>query len=444
MFDLLKKKLSSFTEKLRGAIEKKEAAPRVSGTRKEILVAPEAGIPKAEIRKAEKETEIKTGSGKKLGEGLQDFREVSEKAPKETGIEESPAEKKEKIPEESGEENEAEEEIEAWAEPERRETLKIKPEKKRLIPFFGKGETERELKAKPSLKTKVLSVFSAEIKVEERDIAGFLEELELELLESDVEQNTAIEIISLMKKELVGKSFSKSGDLTRALKGEIRVALEKAMDAEKIDLFGEMQKKKPYIILFLGPNGAGKTTTIAKIASLMQKRGKKSIIAAADTFRAASIEQIELHGQRLGIRVVKHDYGSDPTAVAFDAVKAAEAGNYDVVLIDSAGRQETNRNLINELRKMGRVIKPDLKVFVGEALAGKSLLNQAIEFDREVGLDAFILSKIDTDAKGGTAISLLHNLRKPILFVGTGQEYKDLAEFSPKFILDRILAEEAD
>ncbi len=317
-----------------------------------------------------------------------------------------------------------------------------KPERKPIFPFFKPKEEERELKAKPTLKTQLFSAFSREIRLEEKDVSGFLDELELELLESDVEQNTALEIISIMRKELVGKKFSKSDDLTQALKSEIKNALERVMEAPKLDLFREMGAKKPYVILFLGPNGAGKTTTIAKLGQLMQKRGKKVILAAADTFRAASIEQLELHAERLGIRLVKHTYGSDPTAVAFDAVKAGQAGGYDLVLIDSAGRQETNMNLVNELKKMDRVIKPDLKIFVGEALAGKSLLNQVMEFDKEIGLDGFILSKIDTDAKGGTAISLLHNLHKPILFVGTGQEYKDLSEFSPRFILDRILPEE--
>ena len=163
-------------------------------------------------------------------------------------------------------------------------------------------------------------------------------------------------------------------------------------------------------------------------------------IAAADTFRAASIEQISHHGDKLGIKVIKHDYGSDPAAVAFDAIKAAEAGKADVVMIDSAGRQETNKNLMEELKKIIRVAKPDMKIFVGEALAGKVLLESAEKWDEEVGIDAFILAKIDTDTKGGTAISILHKMKKPVLYIGTGQGYEDLLEFRPDYIIDRVVA----
>ena len=198
-------------------------------------------------------------------------------------------------------------------------------------------------------------------------------------------------------------------------------------------------KKKPLKILFLGPNGAGKTTSIAKLANYFMKNDKTVILAAGDTFRAAAIDQIEEHAKKLGVKLIKHNYGSDPTAVAFDAVKAAEAKGIDVVLIDSAGRQDTNKNLLDELKKMQRVIKPDLKLYVGEAYTGQALLQQATEFNNKIGIDGFILTKIDTDVKGGTAISLLYTLKKPIVFVGTGQRYEDLLEFKPEFIIDRIL-----
>jgi len=164
------------------------------------------------------------------------------------------------------------------------------------------------------------------------------------------------------------------------------------------------------------------------------------VLAAAVTFRAASIEQIEKHAEKLGVRVVKHQYGADPAAVAFDAIKAAESKKIDVVLIDSAGRQETNKNLMEELKKIVRVAKPDLKLYVGEAFTGQALLNQATEFDKHLGLDGFVLTKIDTDTKGGTAISLLYKLKKPVVFIGTGQRYEDLVEFKPEYILDRVIS----
>lgn len=316
--------------------------------------------------------------------------------------------------------------------------------KKKISDFTKKiskkvEEKERELKAKPSLSTKAKAIVSGKIKLEEKDVESFLEELEFSLLEGDVEQETAEAITQEIRKEIVGKEVSRKENLDDFLKKEVKNALEKVMKAEKIDFWKMAEEKKPFIVLFLGPNGAGKTTTIAKIASAFQKKGKKTVLASSDTFRAGSIEQLETHAERIGVRVVKHKYGADPAAVAFDAVKSAESGKADVVLIDSAGRQETNKNLLNELKKIVRVIKPDLKIYVGESYTGQALLHQAEEFEKEVGVDGFILTKIDTDAKGGTAISLLYKLKKPIIFVGTGQEYKDLEEFSEKFVIDRVI-----
>ncbi|HIH09002.1 MAG: signal recognition particle-docking protein FtsY [Candidatus Diapherotrites archaeon] len=303
----------------------------------------------------------------------------------------------------------------------------------------AKGEKQRELKARVGLAEKAKAILTGKIKIKEKDIKELLDEFELSLLESDVELDAAKEIVSLIKESLVGKELSSKQDVSTALKEELRKALHKIMETENIDIFKEMEKKKPFIVLFLGPNGAGKTTSIAKLTYALQKKGKKVVWAAADTFRAASIEQLEEHAGRLGVNVVKHKYGSDPAAVAFDAVGSAKAKNTDVVLIDSAGRQETNRNLMEELKKIARVVKPDLKVYVGEAFTGQALLQQAKEFDEALKLDCFILTKIDADVKGGTAISLLFKLRKPILFIGTGQNYEDLVEFKPKYIIERVL-----
>ena len=165
------------------------------------------------------------------------------------------------------------------------------------------------------------------------------------------------------------------------------------------------------------------------------------MLASADTFRAGSIEQLKVHADKLGVRMIKHQYGADPAAVAFDAVKSAEAKGEDVVLIDSAGRQETNKNLMEELKKIARVVKPDLKLYVGESYTGQALLQQASEFNEALEIDGFILTKMDTDPKGGTAISLLYKLKKPILFLGTGQEYKDLEAFDANAIVARIIGD---
>lgn len=299
---------------------------------------------------------------------------------------------------------------------------------------------KRELKAKVAAATKIKHVLSREIEISENDVSEFLNEFELALLESDVEQQTAQGIVEKMRSEIVGKKIAKGKDVTEFLKGELRKVLRETMSTERIDVFRAAGTKKPYVILFLGPNGAGKTTSMAKLTKAFQERGKKVVWAASDTFRAASIEQLEKHSEKLGVRVVKHAYGADPAAVAFDAISAAKAHGVDVVMIDSAGRQETNKNLVEELRKIDRVAKPDLKVYVGEAFTGQALLQQAAAISEKVGIDGFILSKIDCDAKGGTSISLLHNLHKPILFVGTGQGYNDLKEFDADFILDRIIS----
>jgi len=298
---------------------------------------------------------------------------------------------------------------------------------------------KRELKARVGALHSLKGVIRGYTELREGDIADLLFELELALLESDVNHETAKAFVSRVKELLLKEKIPRGTQLNEFLKQKIRQVLLELTETKQLNIFEMADSKKPFKILFLGPNGAGKTTTIAKLTYAFQQSGKSVVWAAADTFRAASIEQLEAHAKKLNVRVVRHDYGADPTAVAFDAVKAAEAEKADVLMIDSAGRQETNRNLLEELKKMERVIKPDLKVFVGEAFAGKNLIEQARAFDEALNLDGFILSKIDTDAKGGTVLSLLYELKKPVLFIGTGQEYTDLIKFTPEFIIDRIV-----
>lgn len=196
---------------------------------------------------------------------------------------------------------------------------------------------------------------------------------------------------------------------------------------------------KGEVLGFLGPNGAGKTTTIAKMASLLKKNGYSSVIAASDTFRAAAIEQAVHHGAKLDVHVIKHSYGADPAAVAFDAIKHASANNSDIVLVDTAGRQETNKNLLEELRKIVRVAKPDAKLFVGESIAGHALIDQLKAFDETVGIDAVILTKIDCDAKGGNSLSIARETKVPVIFMGVGQGYDELVPFDPQFIVNKVL-----
>lgn len=307
-----------------------------------------------------------------------------------------------------------------------------------------KGFSEKLLKKKATekfkpeltLSTKIKKVVSNQVTLTRNDLDSALFEFELALLEADVEQETAKQIVSLVEKRLLQKTFSKQF-LELEIKKALKQALIEVLETEKLDFFG--LNKDCLVILFLGPNGAGKTTTIAKLAFKFREKNKQVILAASDTFRAASIEQLEFHAKKTGSRIVRHSYGSDPAAVAFDAVQAGRATKNSVVLIDTAGRQETNQNLLNELKKIVRVSKPDLKIFVGETYAGNALLEQAKTFDRELSLDGFILTKLDADPKGGTILSLAYNLKKPVLFIGTGQNYSDLKEFDAKKIVERII-----
>ncbi len=479
MFGFLKKKINSFTEKVKEKLEKKEELI-IREEQKEIpepktelietikeeketelqqdLKEHEIIIPKEEqeleedltqeekevlieIKKetAEKEHEKRIEDKKEKVQAVKEFQKEKEAEIKENAIKEVLKEKKEPVFEEQFEEklekDVSEEKFGKEIFEDKKETaFKAEPERKIESDLLK----EREIKAKVSLASGIKKFFTGKIKIEEKDVKDFLDEFELALMEADVEQNTAEKIIKEIKNSLIGKEVS-GKDINQELKKEIALIIEKIINIPSFSLDEKMKNKKPFVILFLGPNGAGKTTSISKLAFRFKEKGKKVVLAAADTFRAASIEQIEKHSEKIGVRLVKHQYGSDPAAVAFDAVKAAEAKDFDLVLIDSAGRQETNTNLMNELKKIDRVVKPDLKIFVGEALSGNALFAQAKEFNEKIGLDGFILTKIDTDAKGGTAISLINGIKKPVLFVGTGQGYKDLIEFTPQFITERII-----
>jgi fused signal recognition particle receptor len=210
-----------------------------------------------------------------------------------------------------------------------------------------------------------------------------------------------------------------------------------------IDLWTAVEKKRktrePFVIAFVGINGTGKTTTIAKVARMFMKKGYSVVLSCSDTYRAGSIEQLEEHGKRLGVKMIRHTYGADPAAVAYDAVSHAKAHGIDVVLIDTAGRIQTDRNLMNELAKVKRVIAPDLTILTVDALTGNDAVMQAEEFHKTVGIDATVLTKVDADVKGGSALSVTYVTKKPIIFIGTGQTYEDLELFNPEKFTQMIL-----
>lgn len=306
-------------------------------------------------------------------------------------------------------------------------------------PAFQIKEEKRELTPKVGLFKKITGLFTGSVTIGDKEVEPLFDDLRIALLESDVSLDTTEFLVEDLRKRLVGKQVARGG-VNDAVQGEVRNALLDLFGPEKDILFETVGKQKPIKILFIGPNGAGKTTTIAKIAFLLKEKGFTSVIAASDTFRAAAIEQASLHGERLGIRVIKHKYGADPAAVAFDAIAHAKAEKLDFVLIDTAGRQETNYNLVKEMEKINRVIEPDYKVFVGESVAGHSLIEQAKKFNETVGLDGLVLTKLDADAKGGTAFSIAHDLKIPILFIGVGQEYSDLKPFKKEWLVDNVLS----
>jgi len=277
----------------------------------------------------------------------------------------------------------------------------------------------------------------------EKSLDEVLWDLQLTLIQNDVSVKVAELIANDIKKELMGERVGRFENPHEKVNDALRKAIYKVLSGgHDIDIFSMAKEKKlekkPLIIIFVGINGTGKTTTLAKLAYAFQKKGF-SCVLASDTYRAGSIEQIEKHAKNLGVRVIKHKYHSDAAAVAFDAVKHAEARGINVVLIDTAGRIQTNVNLLDEMKKIVRVINPDLKIFVGDALTGNDAVEQAEKFNEAIQIDASILAKVDADTKGGVALSIVYATKKPIIFVGVGQDYKDLEPFNPEWFTEKIL-----
>jgi len=271
-----------------------------------------------------------------------------------------------------------------------------------------------------------------------------LDDFKINLVENDVAFSVADYICGEMEKRLNGVQVKRLEDRKDVVKENLnKVLLEILTSKEKIDLLQRIDEKRkrnePYIILFVGINGTGKTTSIAKVTKFLMKKGYSVVLACSDTYRAGSIEQLEEHARRLGVRMIKHKYGADPAAVAYDAISHAKAQGINVVLIDSAGRIQTDRNLMNELGKIKRVISPDLTVLVVDALTGNDVVMQAEEFHKTVGIDGTILTKVDADVKGGSALSVTYVTGKPIIFIGIGQTYEDLQPFSPEKFTEMIL-----
>ena len=282
--------------------------------------------------------------------------------------------------------------------------------------------------------------------LKEKDIDEVLFELEIALMESDVATEVIDSIKSDLKKKLIGTTVEKE-KIENIVKQSLRENISNLFNtAGKIDILSNIQKKKdtgePYIILFLGINGTGKTTTLAKVAYFLQQNKFSVVIAAADTYRAGAIEQLSEHAKRLNLKIIAQNYGSDPAAVARDAVLYAKSHKVDCILIDTAGRMQTSKNLMDQISKINKVVNPDLRIFVGDSLAGNDTVNQAREFHQYTKFEGAILTKSDADARGGAAISIVKITSTPILYLGVGQEYKDLKIFDKDAFLESILGPE--
>lgn len=278
------------------------------------------------------------------------------------------------------------------------------------------------------------------------DVEDIIWDLQVSLLESDVAMPVADKIIERTKEQLSGRKLGLREDPKKLVDEVLRQAIREVLITDKKVNLPELIDAKrargePAVLVFVGINGHGKTTTIAKLAKWLTGRGYKVVLAAADTFRAAGIEQLEIHAQRLGLGVIKQKRGADAAAVAYDAVAHAKARGLDVVLVDTAGRMQTDVDLMDEMRKVVRVVKSDLTIFVGDALTGNDAIEQASTFDKAVDVGGSILCKMDADARGGAALSITYVTGKPILFFGTGQTYDDLVEFDPEIILNALFAD---
>lgn len=321
-------------------------------------------------------------------------------------------------------------------------TVEGKPEKKKEEKTI-KESPEKKLtiiQEKPGFLEKITSKIS-KTEISPEDFEKYKEDFKMLLLENNVAYKAAEKIIWELERRIVGKEFLKK-EVESVIKDTLRDVILELIE-EPFSILNQInentrEKEEPYVILFVGINGTGKTTTIAKMADYLKRNNISSVIAAADTFRAASIEQLKKHGESLKVKIISQQYGADPASVGFDAISYAKKNHIDCVLIDTAGRMHTAKNLMREIEKISKVCKPDLKLFIGESTTGNDSIEQAESFNSAIGIDGVILTKADVDEKGGTALSISYILRKPILFLGTGQKYNELEPFSREKFVEKL------
>ncbi len=312
--------------------------------------------------------------------------------------------------------------------------------------FWSRNKKSKEEVSADGEATGGIFSFVREKTIQEKHVEDILFELEMELLQGDVAMEVATEVVEGVKDNLVGKKIKRSNDITELTYNALRDTVAEIIDIPGKSMTEMIEEKKaqgePLIVMFVGINGTGKTTTIGKLANYYLKKGYTPVIAASDTFRAGAIEQVTYHADNVGVKIIKHQKGSDPAAVAFDAVEHARAQGKELVLIDTAGRMQTNTNLMDEMKKIKRVSNPDLVIFVGDALTGNDATEQAKKFNEAIDIDGVILTKADADSKGGASLSIGYVIKKPIMFLGVGQGYDDIKEYDAEWMLNQLFSED--
>ena len=333
---------------------------------------------------------------------------------------------------------------------EAKEILEEKKETKKAIEKKKEEKKQTHTKEEPKKeeKTEEKKGFFAKVaqsittkKISESQFEELFWDMEVELLESNVAFEVIEKIKVDLKKNLVDVPL-KRGEVENIIQESLKESILELLDLPDINLIEliKAKKDKPFVIVFFGINGAGKTTSISKIAHLCQRNNLSVVLGAGDSFRMAAIEQLEEWGRRLEVKVVKQKYGADCASVCFDTISFAKGHNIHVALLDTAGRQHSNTDLMNELQKIVRVTKPDLRIFVAESISGNDAVEQAKLFNEKIGIDAVFLTKADIDEKGGTMISMSYVTKKPILFLGSGQNPEDLKKFRAEDIMKNLLS----
>lgn len=425
MFESLKKKFSRTSEKLEEEL--------IEEGQQENNVQEESGKRFSFFSFGRKE-EAEEDESSLLPEAAKTFDEKEPEAAEETSGEDDDKEKKSgflsKFRKSSKDDEETPEEDD-------------KEEKSR---FWNRNKENKEDISADGEATGGVFSFIREKTIQKKHVEDILFDLEMELLQGDVAMEVVTEVVESVKENLVGKKIKRSNDITEFTYLALKNAVSDIIDIPGKSMTEMIEEKKaqgePLVVMFVGINGTGKTTTIGKLANYYLKKGYTPVIAASDTFRAGAIEQVTHHADNVGVKIIKHQKGSDPAAVAFDAVEHARAQKKELVLIDTAGRMQTNTNLMDEMKKIKRVSKPDLVIFVGDALTGNDATEQSKKFNEAIDIDGVILTKADADSKGGASLSIGYVIKKPIMFLGMGQGYDDIMEYDAGWMLNQLFSED--